>query len=33
MSPGRHTVVAEFVAADHAPFANRVVAAVSFDVR
>jgi hypothetical protein len=33
MPPGRHTVVAEFVAADHAPFANRVVAAVSFDVR
>lgn len=32
LSPGVHTVQAEFVAADHLPFANRVVAAVSFRV-
>jgi hypothetical protein len=30
---GSHTVEAEFVASDHMPFDNRVVAAVSFDVR
>lgn len=30
--PGPHTVQAEFVAADHAPFQNRVVAAVAFEV-
>jgi len=30
---GPHTVEAEFVASDHLPFDNRVVAAVSFDVR
>jgi hypothetical protein len=32
LTPGVHTVQAEFVAADHLPFANRVVAAVSFEV-
>ncbi len=32
LTPGVHTVQAEFVAADHLPFANRVVAAVSFRV-
>jgi hypothetical protein len=30
--PGNHTIEAEFVAADHAPFANRVIAAVAFRV-
>lgn len=30
---GEHTVQAEFVASDHLPFGNRVVAAVTFDVR
>jgi hypothetical protein len=33
LRPGTHTVQAEFVATDHLPFANRVVAAVTFDVR
>ncbi len=33
MTPGTHTIQAEFVAADHQPFANRVVAAVTFRVR
>jgi hypothetical protein len=33
LAPGEHTVQAEFVASDHLPFANRVVAAVSFTVR
>jgi len=33
LSPGPHTVEAEFVASDHLPFANRVVAAVTFSVR
>ena len=33
LSAGEHTVQAEFVAADHVPFANRVVAAVTFEVR
>jgi hypothetical protein len=33
LTPGRHTIQAEFVASDHAPFANRVVAAVTFEVR
>jgi hypothetical protein len=33
LGPGSHTVEAEFVASDHMPFDNRVVAAVSFDVR
>jgi hypothetical protein len=32
LSPGPHTVQAEFVANDHLPFANRVVAAVIFNV-
>lgn len=32
LSPGDHTVTAEFVASDHLPFANRVVAATSFRV-
>jgi hypothetical protein len=30
---GTHTVQAEFVASDHLPFDNRVVAAVTFDTR
>jgi hypothetical protein len=33
LRPGSHTVEAEFVATDHVPFDNRVVAAVTFDVR
>jgi hypothetical protein len=33
LAPGRHTVQTEFVAVDHQPFANRVVAAVAFSVR
>jgi hypothetical protein len=33
LSPGQHTIQAEFVASDHAPFSNRVVAAVTFEVR
>jgi hypothetical protein len=33
LSPGRHTVEAEFVAADHLPFHNPVTAAVTFTVR
>ena len=33
LKPGAHTVHAEFVALDHLPFANRVVAAVTFDVK
>lgn len=32
LTPGEHTVEAEFVASDHLPFANRVVAATSFRV-
>jgi hypothetical protein len=32
LAPGTHTVQAEFVASDHRPFANRVVAAVVFQV-
>ncbi|MBK5288530.1 MAG: hypothetical protein JJE46_08685 [Acidimicrobiia bacterium] len=32
LTPGEHTVGVEFVAADHLPFANHVVAAVSFQV-
>ena len=31
--PGPHSIQAEFVAVDHAPFRNRVVAAVLFSVR
>jgi hypothetical protein len=33
LSPGVHTVEVEFVASDHLPFENRVVAAVTFRVR
>jgi len=33
LQPGSHTVEAEFVASDHVPFANRVVAAVTFRAR
>ena len=33
LTAGAHTLEAEFVASDHLPFANRVVAAVTFDVR
>ena len=33
LTPGEHTIQAEFVAADHAPFSNRVVAAVTFEVK
>lgn len=32
LAPGPHSVQAEFVAKDHAPFRNRVVAAVLFKV-
>jgi hypothetical protein len=32
LTPGNHTLQAEFVAADHLPFSNRVVAAVTFRV-
>lgn len=33
IKPGSHTIQAEFVAVDHAPFQNRVIAAVLFQVR
>jgi len=33
LTPGSHTIEAEFVASDHLPFANRVVAAVTFEAR
>jgi hypothetical protein len=33
LAPGTHTIEAEFVASDHLPFANRVVAAVTFQVQ
>ena len=33
LTPGTHTVQAEFVASDHRAFANRVVAAVLFQVK
>jgi hypothetical protein len=33
LAPGIHTIEAEFVASDHLPFKNRVVAAVTFRVR
>jgi hypothetical protein len=33
LTPGSHTVQAEFVASDHRAFANRVVAAVVFQVQ
>jgi hypothetical protein len=32
LAPGTHTLQAEFVATDHAPFSNRVVAGVIFEV-
>jgi hypothetical protein len=32
LAPGPHSLQAEFVATDHAPFANRVLAAVLFNV-
>ena len=32
LSPGKHSLQAEFVAVDHAPFANKVVRGVLFDV-
>ena len=32
LAPGEHTVQAEFVATDHLPFRNRVVASVTFTV-
>lgn len=32
LAPGPHHVQAEFVATDHAPFANRVIVAVAFNV-
>ena len=33
LTPGQHTIQAEFVASDHLPFSNRVVAAVTFEVK
>jgi hypothetical protein len=33
LTPGKHTIQAEFVASDHLPFSNRVVAAVTFEVK
>ena len=33
VTPGQHTVQAEFVATDHRPYANRVIAAVVFVAR
>ncbi len=33
LKPGKHTIQAEFVASDHLPFSNRVVAAVTFEVK
>jgi hypothetical protein len=33
LTPGPHTLQAEFVANDHQPFANRVIAAVLFKVQ
>lgn len=33
LTPGSHTLQAEFVAADHVPFRNRVTAAVIFEVK
>ena len=32
LAPGPHNLQAEFVATDHAPFANRVIVAVAFSV-
>ncbi len=33
LAPGSHTISVEFVASDHLPFSNRVVAAVTFTAR
>jgi hypothetical protein len=33
LTPGTHTIQAEFVASDHLPFANRVTAAVVFQAK
>ena len=33
LTPGDHTVLASFVASDHRPFANEVLATVVFEVR
>ena len=33
LTPGQHTILAAFVASDHRPFANRVIATVVFTVR
>lgn len=33
LAPGTHSLQAEFVATDHVPFRNRVVAAVLFEVK
>jgi len=33
LAPGQHVLQVEFVAADHAPFANQVVAATQFTVK
>jgi hypothetical protein len=33
LTPGQHTILAAFVASDHRPFANQVVATVVFQVR
>jgi hypothetical protein len=33
LTPGSHTLQSEFVANDHQPFANRVIAAVLFKVQ
>jgi hypothetical protein len=33
LAPGQHNLSAEFVATDHLPFANRVIAAVLFTVQ
>ncbi|MBV9255384.1 MAG: hypothetical protein JO367_04850 [Actinobacteria bacterium] len=33
LDPGQHNLTAEFVATDHQPFANRVIAAVLFTVQ
>jgi hypothetical protein len=32
LSPGEHTIEAEFVAADHSPFDPRIVAQTSFTI-
>jgi Family of unknown function (DUF6130) len=33
LTPGQHTILASFVASDHRPFTNQVVATVVFQVR